>query len=363
MLLFSRQAFPSSPSPGPIVKTTPQQGGGVLTLVRNHIPAHVREDLSNVDLLSLQVENNLIINAYVPPETSPWEHWADVEPIQRLEEVLAVASASALPIILMGDLNARTASLQSMPDAPLRTSQDPQVYRRGRELLQVLAMSDLLVLNGTGPPHTNSGCFTSFQSQGSSVIDYGIISLSLLRSARPQFAVLPHDSLSDHAALSLILTLQLPSLVPAQAETAPIRLRDFLPTPCTPVSHNSLDSLVSHALDSARTPDEMVAHLYGPAFFETPPLTVYTDGSAHDNGTPRARAGAATFWGPNSAKNWHARVPGTQTNNRAELFAVLHAIRQAPTDRSLRIFSDSQYAIRSIRYWAPATCAARLGLC
>jgi ribonuclease HI len=47
-------------------------------------------------------------------------------------------------------------------------------------------------------------------------------------------------------------------------------------------------------------------------------------------------------------------VPGKQTNNRAELFAVLWCLSTAPLARSLIIFTDSQYAIRSIVEWAPS---------
>ncbi|KLO04486.1 ribonuclease H-like protein, partial [Schizopora paradoxa] len=98
--------------------------------------------------------------------------------------------------------------------------------------------------------------------------------------------------------------------------------------------------------------DEAQHALFGPTYCDTPPVNVYTDGSALGNGTPNATAGAAVYWGPNSQKNWSGRVPDSQTNNRAELYAILQALLNAPPDRTLNLYSDSEYALRSIFYWS-----------
>ncbi|KAH8115008.1 ribonuclease H-like domain-containing protein, partial [Phellopilus nigrolimitatus] len=66
-----------------------------------------------------------------------------------------------------------------------------------------------------------------------------------------------------------------------------------------------------------------------------------------------ADTGAAVYWGPGSPKNWLGRVPGTQTNNRAELYAILNALSCAPAHKTLQIHSDSQLAINSLHHWAP----------
>ncbi|KAF8147873.1 ribonuclease H-like domain-containing protein, partial [Crassisporium funariophilum] len=79
---------------------------------------------------------------------------------------------------------------------------------------------------------------------------------------------------------------------------------------------------------------------------------VYTDGSCRDNGTDRARAGAGVYWGANSPMNKAYRVPGDQTNNRGEIYAVLKAIQGARPHVFLKIYSDSVYAIKSIAEWA-----------
>ncbi len=46
-------------------------------------------------------------------------------------------------------------------------------------------------------------------------------------------------------------------------------------------------------------------------------------------------------------------MAGAQTNNRAELTAVLLAILEAQPSLALQLFTDSQYAIHSICHWAP----------
>ncbi|KAI0316626.1 ribonuclease H-like domain-containing protein, partial [Amylostereum chailletii] len=80
---------------------------------------------------------------------------------------------------------------------------------------------------------------------------------------------------------------------------------------------------------------------------------VYTDGSCLGNGSPRAAAGAGIYWGPGASGNTAARVPGAQTNNRGELYAILLATVATPLSRSLKIYTDSQYSTRSIVFWAP----------
>ncbi|OCH88480.1 ribonuclease H-like protein, partial [Obba rivulosa] len=101
------------------------------------------------------------------------------------------------------------------------------------------------------------------------------------------------------------------------------------------------------------SPEEALAELYGPAYYDGPPMFVYTDGSCLDNGTPSARAGAGVYWGPGAAKNLSARVPGLQTNGRGELLAVVFALLDAELCRPLVICSDSEYVIHSLCHWAP----------
>ena len=63
-----------------------------------------------------------------------------------------MAALASDNIIIMGDLNARTASHQSVTHrsatAPLRSSSDSVLNSRGRHILQRLSEHDMLILNG-----------------------------------------------------------------------------------------------------------------------------------------------------------------------------------------------------------------------
>lgn len=86
-------------------------------------------------------------------------------------------------------------------------------------------------------------------------------------------------------------------------------------------------------------------------------VTVYTDGSSRGNGRTGAVAGYGVYW--DEAKyhslNLARRLAGpVQTNNRAELTAILRAVQVCPEPRKpLRIFTDSQYAINALTKWLP----------
>ncbi|THU77771.1 ribonuclease H-like protein, partial [Dendrothele bispora CBS 962.96] len=83
-------------------------------------------------------------------------------------------------------------------------------------------------------------------------------------------------------------------------------------------------------------------------------VIVHTDGSCKRPHTQSAQAGAGIYFGDRNALNCCHRVPGEQTNNRAELYAILIAIQLAPLDCPLDLYSDSQYAIKLLSQWAPA---------
>lgn len=83
------------------------------------------------------------------------------------------------------------------------------------------------------------------------------------------------------------------------------------------------------------------------------PVSVYTDGACTDNGRDGARAGIGVYWGPNHHRNVSQRLPGRQTNNRAEIHAARHAIEQAKSEgiRDLKIHTDSQFLINGMTKW------------
>ena len=78
-------------------------------------------------------------------------------------------------------------------------------------------------------------------------------------------------------------------------------------------------------------------------------IYVYTDGSCHGNGTKHAKAGMGVYFKENDNRNVSRRISGKQTNNCAELRAILEVftilweeiIQKIP----IVIYTDSKYCI------------------
>ncbi|EMD38043.1 hypothetical protein CERSUDRAFT_82283 [Gelatoporia subvermispora B] len=79
-------------------------------------------------------------------------------------------------------------------------------------------------------------------------------------------------------------------------------------------------------------------------------LIVYTDGACGGNGQRGSKAGIGVWWGRNDTRNLSERCPGDQTNNRAELIAIVRALETAP-EKPLLIKTDSQYSIKCLTEW------------
>ncbi|KAF5320843.1 hypothetical protein D9619_000262 [Psilocybe cf. subviscida] len=86
-----------------------------------------------------------------------------------------------------------------------------------------------------------------------------------------------------------------------------------------------------------------------------PTTIVYTDGSCEHNGTLHARAGAGIWYAPDDLRNKSIRLPEEieQTNNTGELVAILTAAQDAPSNDTLEICTDSQYAIDNLTKLRP----------
>ncbi|KAF6743847.1 ribonuclease H-like domain-containing protein, partial [Ephemerocybe angulata] len=115
---------------------------------------------------------------------------------------------------------------------------------------------------------------------------------------------------------------------------------------------SELDRLMVEAMRSRLTPELRLRRVYGAVYCATDPVQVYVDGSALRNGNEDARAGSGVFYGRGSGKNEAVRVPDNQTNNRAELYAVLRALEETNVHRTLVINSDSEYAIDMLTTYA-----------
>ena len=75
-------------------------------------------------------------------------------------------------------------------------------------------------------------------------------------------------------------------------------------------------------------------------------FTAYTDGS-NDNLNPKRPAGAAYIILDAQGKELHRASKGflNKTNNEMEMLAIISAVKWIPDGESIKVYSDSQYAI------------------
>ena len=83
-----------------------------------------------------------------------------------------------------------------------------------------------------------------------------------------------------------------------------------------------------------------------------PDFYVYTDGACSNNGKADSLSGIGIFFGINDQRNLSKKLDGKQTNNTAELTAIIEAYYIIKSDldnnKKIAIVSDSQYAIRCL---------------
>ncbi|VDM39147.1 unnamed protein product [Toxocara canis] len=81
---------------------------------------------------------------------------------------------------------------------------------------------------------------------------------------------------------------------------------------------------------------------------------VFTDGACSSNGHQGAKAGIGVFWGDDHPDNVSEPLAsGPPTNNRAELSAVITALKTAHEKKLSRIIicTDSNLLIKSMNWW------------
>ena len=81
-----------------------------------------------------------------------------------------------------------------------------------------------------------------------------------------------------------------------------------------------------------------------------PEISVYTDGACVHNGKSNALAGIGVYFGENDSRNVSSKIIGKQTNNTAELKAILKACeileQEIKDGKKIMIYTDSVYSIR-----------------
>jgi ribonuclease HI len=84
-----------------------------------------------------------------------------------------------------------------------------------------------------------------------------------------------------------------------------------------------------------------------------PKKYVYTDGACIHNGKKNAKAGIGIFFGPGDKRNVSERITGKQTNNAAELEAIIRVFqileKEIKKGEEYVIMTDSEYAIKCMK--------------
>jgi hypothetical protein len=189
---------------------------------------------------------------------------------------------------------------------------------------------------------------TSWQSAGESVIDYAMVSESLLPLVRKfeiaSPAPLEDDDWADHMRICLTLDATVFTQTPVVSRQRPEK-PNF-------VGSADVDKLYQETMDSKQTKDEALRSLWGPVLADSIPIQFYVEGaSAKGNKT---RAGAGIFLGSDSPFNIALQVPGPGqlSADRGRLFAIHEAIRMAPPNKSVLVFCTSKMIIRQLCYSA-----------
>ncbi|KAF5364462.1 hypothetical protein D9758_010703 [Tetrapyrgos nigripes] len=148
---------------------------GVATLVHSSLNACMRDDFSGPNLLTVEVNSTLIMNSYVLPQCSHLE----TEPFEFLCSKIKLANEQGYPLIVMGDLNARTGLTRVSDSHPLHISLDSKPPDTcGKHLLKFLTSCDMVILNGSeGIPgdhfdfteHHNAGTDTNSETMSRSL--------------------------------------------------------------------------------------------------------------------------------------------------------------------------------------------------
>ena len=86
-----------------------------------------------------------------------------------------------------------------------------------------------------------------------------------------------------------------------------------------------------------------------------PDYYIYTDGACSNNGKDNALAGIGIFFGIDDIRNVSKKVEGKQTNNTAELSAIIETYFIIENDiingKKIAIVSDSEYAIKCVSFY------------
>ena len=118
------------------------------------------------------------------------------------------------------------------------------------------------------------------------------------------------------------------------------------------------DSNINIDMIEFETKEEAEYYLeYGILMQKNDEIIVFTDGACSKNGAKDAKAGIGVYFGLNDTKNVSKRIQGKQSNNTAEMLAIIEVFKilenEIKQGKNVIIYSDSKYAINTFTEWAP----------
>ena len=226
----------------------PKIAGGIAVFVReemNHLVQVVEN--KNEDSIWIKIKkenfdgkNDLYIGTYyISPDNSKERNKKNYDFFSAVNEEATYFSKKGL-VLLQGDFNCRTGEendfvghdksdedlgIENLDGQTLRNSEDKVCNERGKEFLDICKMNDFLILNGrmTGDIF---GKFTSHNWNGSSVVDYSVISHELSDSVANFTVGKFVPWLSDHCMINTNIKL---SQGPTRRETTKTKPIDIHP--------------------------------------------------------------------------------------------------------------------------------------
>lgn len=205
--------------------------GGIIMLLKPHIIKGITIiDKSQQDYIWCKLDKHFfglekhiyICTAYLPPENSCYLIQRDQDILESIESDISKYSHDGY-ITLVGDLNARCSTISDHirqdsnsnacyddddehtyiidTNIGTRYNQDPTVTNRGSKLTDLCVQCRIRILNGRTLGDTQ-GYFTCHRPQGSSTVDYMIISEELMHRVQ-YFHVHTKLDLSDHCKISM----------------------------------------------------------------------------------------------------------------------------------------------------------------
>jgi len=104
------------------------------------------------------------------------------------------------------------------------------------------------------------------------------------------------------------------------------------------------------SLKQFNSPEEATNYLQGITKDNSDVIKVFTDGACSNNGKAGAKAGIGVYFSEHDKRNVYKRVQGKQSNNTAELSAIIEVFttlhKEIKAGSHITIYSDSEYSIR-----------------